>query len=456
VLAAVAALAVATAPAPASADEPRAPRIVGGTEVAIEDAPFQAGLVVTQGPRTSTRCGGTILTPTRVATAAHCLRRLDTGAPVAPSAVQVRAATARIDDPAASQQRRTASAFALHPAYDGPYFDAAVITLDAPLDLSGPKARAIALTDPSDAADAEPGDLATVTGWGQTSSPGPTSPVLRAVAVPLVSDLACSRAYGAFRARRCSARATSSTAARTPARATRAVPSSSVPAGPEARGHRLDRRGLRDRRCPGVYTEVSDPAVRSFLAGEPVRASDPALVGVGTRPACAAMDDGQLPPPPPPPAPAPAPPAVAPPRAGPRARPARAPAPGAPRPPPCLPAARAGAARHDAPVASVRSASCARGRCTYRRAGGGSGVSAGVRTLSATFRSRVSRPVPVPPGTCARTLRRTVRSRDAGPRSWRLSVRDVPAGRHTLRVVAQDAAGLRSRPATRVARTRGR
>jgi hypothetical protein len=51
-------------------------------------------------------------------------------------------------------------------------------------------------------------------------------------------------------------------------------------------------------------------------------------------------------------------------------------------------------------------------------------------------------------------MRRGVRATRQGPATWRLEVRGLPAGRHTLRVVARDAAGLHSAAVTRVTRTR--
>jgi secreted trypsin-like serine protease len=337
---------LAGAPAPAPAAAPgagdRAPRIVGGGPVAIEDAPFQVGLVVAHGRGASTRCGGAILSPTRVATAAHCLERPDTGTPVAPAAVEVRAAAARIDGSPPGQQRSTAASLAIHPGYDGTYADAAVITLATQLDLSGPRARAIALTDEGDGAVSEPGDLATVTGWGRVAQDGPASAVLRGVEVPLVSDAACAVAYGAFRAAALLCAGDLAAGGRDSCQGDSGGPLVvRNGAAPKLVGLVSSGAGCANARCPGVYTEVLDPPVRSFLAGEPVLPGRPDLIGTGVRPACAPMRDAPAAPPAPAPvpggAPAPVPGGAPAPVPGGAPAPVAAPAPPAPAPAPPAP-----------------------------------------------------------------------------------------------------------------------
>jgi hypothetical protein len=410
-------------------------------------------------------CGGAILGSARVATAAHCLEHPDTHAPVAAADVQVRAGSARIADTTGAQQRRTASAYRAHPDYDGVYADAAVIELATPLDLSGPRARAIALTDAGDAAVSEPGDLATVSGWGTTSSGGSTSPVLLAVDVPLVSDDDCAAAYGAFRAASLLCAGDLVDGGEDSCQGDSGGPLVVRSGGtPKLVGIVSTGVGCADRECPGVYTEVLDRPVTSFLAGEPVASGDARLVGQGvTVPGCTAMTGQPAPAPVPPPGPGtpapPLPPAVLPPVA-PAPAPATAPAP-APMTEPVpaalaapAPAPRPASVDTTRPVVAVRAPRCVRGRCTYEVRVTDPGISAGVATVTAGFSSRVVVPCFGGRGSCARTVRRRVTVTRRSASTWRVRVSGVPGGRHALRVVARDRAGLRSAPATRVSRTR--
>jgi hypothetical protein len=84
------------------------------------------------------------------------------------------------------------------------------------------------------------------------------------------------------------------------------------------------------------------------------------------------------------------------------------------------------------------------------------GVSAGLRGISAMFSSRTSaRCAAARAGTCRRTVRRPVAVSRRAAGTWVLTVRGVPAGRHALRVVARDAAGLAT-TVTRRSRTAAR
>ncbi len=454
---------------PASAAAaPGEPRIVGGAPVAIEDFPYQVAVVVSVGGGRSTRCGGAILDPSRVVTAAHCLRDPDTDAPVQAGAVQVRAGSARIADLAAVQQRREAAAYTAHPDYDGTYADAALLTLAAPLDLSGPRARGIALADAGDADVMLPGRPATVSGWGTTSAGGPPSSILRAVDVPLVSDAACAAAYGPFRAASLLCAGDLVDGGEDSCQGDSGGPLVVRSGGtPKLVGIVSSGAGCADPDCPGVYTEVLDAPVRSFLAGEPVAAGDPRLAGAGVRrPSCTTADDDG-PPRPPLPAPVPAPAAAPPAPSGPAgAAGAPAPAPGpspapaavvAPVTPsaPATPvpaAARPAAADTRRPVVRIAVPRCSRGRCTYTVRVTDPGISAGVRRVTATFSSSVTGRCATRRGICRRTVRRAVRITRRAAGAWVLVVRGVPAGRHTLRVAARDGAGLSS-TATRRSRT---
>jgi hypothetical protein len=311
-----------------------------------------------------------------------------------------------------------------------------------------------------------PGQPATVSGWGTTYAGGPPSPVLRAVDVPLVSDAACAAAYGPFRAASLLCAGDLVDGGEDSCQGDSGGPLVVRSFGaPKLVGIVSGGAGCADPDCPGVYTEVLDAPVRSFLAGAPVAAGDLRLAGAGVRrPSCTTTDDdGPSRPPAPGPLPAPVgrPPAPSAPAGTPGPAPAAAPAPAsAPVVAPVVPAAPAAPAPAVArppidtrrPVVRIASPRCSRGRCTYTVRVTDPGISAGVRRVTATFTSSVTRRCATRRGICPRAVRRAVSITRRPGGSWTLVVRGVPVGRHTLRVVARDGAGLSS-TATRRSRT---
>jgi len=96
------------------------------------------------------------------------------------------------------EQNRLITRVATHPRYNSATYedDISLIFLDAPLDLSVPSAKAIALPPPTSELDPPAGTVVTCSGWGTTSSGGSISDVLRSVDIPVVSDADCDNAYG--------------------------------------------------------------------------------------------------------------------------------------------------------------------------------------------------------------------------------------------------------------------
>lgn len=156
--------------------------VVNGTATDIAETPWQVSLQDEYGHF----CGGSIIAPNKIVTAAHCIEGIDA------SEMTVRAGVTNHDD--SSGQDVGVSQAVPHPRYeqDG-NGDIAVLVLDQPLEF-GPTTQAIALAEPDDLAAAA---TATTGGWGATSEndEGGSEGLLTAE-VPVVSDDACGIALG--------------------------------------------------------------------------------------------------------------------------------------------------------------------------------------------------------------------------------------------------------------------
>lgn len=165
------------------------PPIVGGIPAADGAWPWQVALV-----QSVFFCGGSLLSPDWVVTAAHCVVD-DADNVFSPSEVSVRAGSL---NPDSGGQLRTAAQVIVHPSYNPVTNDQdiALLRLSSPITGAniGAVAPLLASNEPSLAAD---GTFATVTGWGATSSGGSTSSTLMQVDVPLLGPAACrNTAYG--------------------------------------------------------------------------------------------------------------------------------------------------------------------------------------------------------------------------------------------------------------------
>jgi hypothetical protein len=469
------------------------PRIVGGSTVSTSTYPWQALVTMEQGSD-SYLCGGVILSATRIATAAHCVVGFSNFGVY--TGVDSRAS--------AGTPANVASADAM-PTYDADADtnDVAILTLATPLTLAAnSKSQAIPLV-PSGAAPV-PGRALDVSGYGTTSYQGITSPTLQATTVNEVADSTCVSDYASTGSKitRPDLVVCAAAPGKDSCQGDSGGPLVQMTPTPVLIGIVNSGIGCADSRFPGIYAEVADPAINTFLSGRSAPTPTSAVRLSSTSPqvgqeiACSPgtwtgspafaylflSDDGILQGPSADPtytlqpgdvgstvscevvasangaaatassgrtgpvaaaaaaalAPAPAP-AVA----APAAAPAPAPAPLA------KPAALVD---RTAPTVKVLSADCVGRRCSLRLRVSDRGFSAGIRSLKVTLtttyattckrRGHRSRP-------CTRAVRHTLKARRAGRgTTWSVVAPRVRYGRQRFSIVALDRAGNRQRHAT--------
>ncbi|MGI5392753.1 trypsin-like serine protease [Streptomyces sp. CA-251251] len=170
------------------------PKIIGGTNATLAEAPWMVQLHYYD-PTTDEGyfCGGTLVAPAKVLTAAHCVYGLDwaqNGAVVA--------GTAQLPgDDGDLHGGRVTGVYRqwVNPTYRPSTTsggDLAVLTLNEALPY-----KTLRTTSSGDTASYANGTPATVYGWGRTSSTSEAiSPTLRKATVPMRSDAACTSYWG--------------------------------------------------------------------------------------------------------------------------------------------------------------------------------------------------------------------------------------------------------------------
>ncbi|XP_055385766.1 chymotrypsin-1-like [Condylostylus longicornis] len=158
-------------------------RIVGGDFAKDGEFPYQISLQLNQ----NHICGGSIIGPKHILTAAHCVVRSD-GVLRPVNAMSIRAGTNVIG---VDGQVRQAEAVYVHEKYRMNLNDVAVIKLSKPLEYNS-KIQEIEM----DRGDAPVGAIVTISGWGKTANDGRRSEVLKTATLKVLSIEQCDKKSG--------------------------------------------------------------------------------------------------------------------------------------------------------------------------------------------------------------------------------------------------------------------
>jgi hypothetical protein len=266
--------------------------VIGGSSVSLADHPYQVALTKPgQSAVSSQFCGGSIRDGWHIITAAHCVfdnSSSSSGQPLAPSQIDVLAGTEDLRNEGGGERPAVAS-ISVDPSYDSGTLthDAALLTLAAPL-TAGAKEQPVLLNTSA----AATGESVFVTGWGDTdaSSVNNFPDLLQGVGVNVVSDGDCEADYGLIpfdgSVEVCAA-ASGKDACKGDSGGPLVRPNAAGAADDQLVGIVSSGIGCANAHYPGVYTEISAPAVRGFVTQAnpppaPANTAAPTLSGTAT------------------------------------------------------------------------------------------------------------------------------------------------------------------------------
>ncbi len=176
----------------------RGPQILGGTQAQAGDYPWQVALIREweDNPYDGLACGGSLITPEWVLTAAHCV--IIAGFPVSPESRQVILGVLKLSDAprtGSQGQRLNVDRIIPHPGFEYASLqnDIALLHLSTPAEL-GPMVGTIVPASNANEVLFSPSVNATVIGWG---SQGETRPdELYRLSLPIVIRRDCEAAMG--------------------------------------------------------------------------------------------------------------------------------------------------------------------------------------------------------------------------------------------------------------------
>ncbi|MBC3844206.1 serine protease [Streptacidiphilus sp. 4-A2] len=168
--------------------------IVGGGPVSTEQYPWMVGLSsesVYGSARSGQFCGGTLVSPTKVVTAAHCLYDESTMQPA--DRPDLKVLVGRTDLTSDDGNAVPVSQVWIDPDYSmrSNMWDVAVLTLASPQ----PGRAVLPLVGQGQSSVYRAGTMGTVFGWGDLRGDGDYAMTLHSVQVPMLADSTCSRDY---------------------------------------------------------------------------------------------------------------------------------------------------------------------------------------------------------------------------------------------------------------------